>query len=140
MKLIRIPLDHYKDVLKLLQLVNCAPVVATFDYRGRTVACTHIVTSALDTAIALSRADEVDALLTLLNALVVDQADQPADVHDTEDFAEEQNCVARLVSLMHADDSVDEQFQVCGDEKETNFVFRCCPWRGATSARAANTG
>lgn len=53
----------------------------------------------------------MDALLTLLNALVVDQADQPADVHETEDFAEEQNCIARLVPLMHAD-SVDEQYQM----------------------------
>lgn len=48
MKLVRIPLEHYRDVLQLLALTHVAPVIGTFDYRGRTVACTHMVNCALD--------------------------------------------------------------------------------------------
>lgn len=50
-------------------------------------------------------------MLNLLNALILDQPDQPDDLATNEDFAEEQTLVARLINLMQAE-TADQQFLV----------------------------
>lgn len=78
--------------------------------QGRTVACNNVISNALDNDTYLPNAEVVEKLFALLSPLLVDQNDQPGDIDGCEDFVEEQNSVARLVSLMHSDD-VEEQYR-----------------------------
>lgn len=55
--------------------------------------------------------DDVDSAFSLISSLLKDQEKQSSDSHETEEFADEQNLVARLLHLIRADD-VDSQFLV----------------------------
>ena len=55
---------------------------------------------------------QADALFKLLSPLVKDQADQPAEPPDPDDFEEEQMMMACLVDLFRAPEP-DQQYMVC---------------------------
>lgn len=64
-KLIRIPIDHYKDVRTLLKLSHFGPALGSFDYRGRTLNSAYIVQNILDTGIIIPSQDEVSKQFNL---------------------------------------------------------------------------
>ena len=82
------------------------------DFVGRKTLCQYLVNNALDCETIISTPDEVDGFLQLINPLIVDSNDKPADYEqDVEDFIDEQTLVSRLIHLMTSED-LDEQFLV----------------------------
>ena len=111
-KLLKIPIDLYKNVLVLLKLKHYSILYDHLDFVGRKVICIYAVNSALENETVVSSAEEVEALLQLISPLVMDASDKPADYEqDSEDFADEQTLVARLIHLMNSED-LDQQFAV----------------------------
>ncbi len=110
-KLLHIPVDHYGDVLRVLELEHYGAVLGCLDYAGRTAACAYVLASAADTRRVLPTREVTEALLVLLRPLVADQEDSPQDAPLGEDFRDQQNLVARLVSLMQAENA-DQQYLV----------------------------
>lgn len=62
-------------------------------------------------SLSLSPSLKADALFKLLSPLVKDQADQPVEPPDPDDFEEEQGMMARLVHLFQAPEP-DQQYMV----------------------------
>ena len=111
-KLLKIPIDLYKNVLVLLKLKHYSILCDHLDHSGRKVICQYVVNSALEHETTVETAAEVEQLLQLISPLVVDAGDKPADYEqDSEDFVDEQTLVASLIHLMRSDD-LDEQFAV----------------------------
>jgi len=54
---------------------------------------------------------QVDTVLGIVNVLVQDQNDQPEELEDPEDFAEEQGIMGRFVHLLQAED-LNQQYLV----------------------------
>ncbi|VDK67338.1 unnamed protein product [Litomosoides sigmodontis] len=111
MKLLRIPVDQYNSVDKLLQLEHYTDVLELMDYRGRTQAAAYVLRKMVDNDAVLTTMDAVEKLLNLIEPLLVDQEDQPDDLGMNEDFADEQSLVSRFVNLIHAP-TTDQQFLI----------------------------
>lgn len=55
----------------------------------------------------------MEAILAMLAPLIVDQPDQVAAIQDAEDFAEEQNLMARMIHLLISEASdLDQQYRM----------------------------
>ncbi|CAO4365744.1 unnamed protein product [Caenorhabditis nigoni] len=108
-KLLNIPIDEYKNVLRLSELPEYIKVMNYFDYRGQCNIAAYMVQNMLEQETILRHQEDVDAAFSLISALLKDQEKQPESSHETEEFADEQNLVARLLHLIRADD-VDSQF------------------------------
>uniref|UniRef100_A0A915PJP0 Glucuronosyltransferase n=1 Tax=Setaria digitata TaxID=48799 RepID=A0A915PJP0_9BILA len=108
MKILRIPVDQYNDIDKLLQLEHYGDVLKLMDYRGRTQAAAYVLQK-MDAV--LTTMEAVEKLLNLIEPLLVDQEDQPDDLGTNEDFADEQALVSRFVNLIHAP-TTDQQFLI----------------------------
>ncbi|VBB32576.1 unnamed protein product [Acanthocheilonema viteae] len=111
MKILRIPVDQYNDVDKLLQLEHYSDVLGLMDYRGRTQAAAYVLQKMVDNDTVLTTMEAVEKLLNLIEPLLVDQEDQPEDLGMNEDFADEQALVSRFVNLIHAP-TTDQQFLI----------------------------
>uniref|UniRef100_A0A914DM28 Vacuolar protein sorting-associated protein 35 n=1 Tax=Acrobeloides nanus TaxID=290746 RepID=A0A914DM28_9BILA len=111
LKLLRIPVDHYNDVIKLLELSEYAPVLSALGYRGRTQAASYIVQNMLDNDTAITDENHVEKVFKIIDALLIDQPDQPQELESSEDFQEEQNLVARLVNLVY-NENLDQHFRL----------------------------
>ena len=110
--MLKIPIDFYKNVLTLLKLKHYSLLSEHLDFVGRKTLCQYLVNNALDNETIISTPDEVDGFLQLINPLIVDSNDKPADYEqDVEDFVDEQTLVSRLIHLMTSED-LDEQFLV----------------------------
>lgn len=108
--MLKIPIDLYKDVLKLLKIKHYSTLYEHLDFVGRKSICQYLLINALDNETQISTTEEVDGLLQLVNPLIVDSSDKPVDYEqDNDDFTEEQTLVARLIHLMYSD-NLDEQF------------------------------
>ena len=110
-KLLNIPIDEYKNVLRLSELPEYIKVMSYFDYRGQCNIASYMVQNMLEEETILRHQEDVDAAFSLISSLLRDQEKQPDNSHETEEFADEQNLVARLLHLIRADD-VDSQFLV----------------------------
>ncbi|KAF1766193.1 hypothetical protein GCK72_006149 [Caenorhabditis remanei] len=108
-KLLNIPIDEYKNVLRLSELPEYIKVMSYFDYRGQCNIASYMVQNMLEEETILRHQEDVDAAFSLISSLLRDQEKQPDNSHETEEFADEQNLVARLLHLIRADD-VDSQF------------------------------
>ena len=110
--MLKIPIDVYNDVLKLLQLKHYGSLYEHLDFVGRKALCQYLLNNALENETIIQTQEEVDGLLQLLNPLIVDASDKPADYEqDNEDFTDEQTLVARLIHLMQAN-NLDEQYKI----------------------------
>ncbi|KAK0395806.1 hypothetical protein QR680_001438 [Steinernema hermaphroditum] len=118
LKMLRIPLEHYNDVIRLMELTDYAKVLQSLNYRGRTQAAAFVITNMLENDTLITEVDQVEQLFDLLNTLLVDQEDQPKDLGSDEDFIDEQHLVARLISLFH-NDSVDAHFLLLSTVRKT---------------------
>ena len=111
-KMLKIPIDLYKNVLNLLQIKHFATLYEHLDYVGRKLICQYLLNNALDNETVFATSEQVDGILQIISPLIVDSNDMPADYEqDNEDFVDEQTLVARLVHLMRAEHT-DEQFLI----------------------------
>ncbi|VDP00365.1 unnamed protein product [Soboliphyme baturini] len=110
-KLCRIPVDGYNNVLTLLKLPNYQSTLEVFDYRGRIQNSLYITANMLSNETMVMTVEETNSLLTLLGSMIKDQPDQPADLASSDEFAEEQNSVARIFHLLRSQDA-DTQYLI----------------------------
>lgn len=109
-KMLKIPIDLYKNVLILLKIKHYSTVYEHLDYLGRKTICQYLLNNALENETLISTPEDVDSLMQLINPLIVDANDKPTDYEeDSEDFMEEQTLVSRLIHLMRSN-NLDEQF------------------------------
>ncbi|XP_065183699.1 vacuolar protein sorting-associated protein 35-like isoform X2 [Sycon ciliatum] len=111
LRLLKIPVDNYKDVITVLKLQHFAPLFEYFAYDARKDISVYVINSLIDHATQLKTQTQVDCLLQMVAPLVVDQADQPEEPDDPEDFVEEQGLMGRIVNLFQAD-GADDQYLI----------------------------
>lgn len=100
MKLLQIPLESYKDILKVLALANYPAVIDALDFDNRRRIAISIIKNIIDNATSIPDAEAAEKLFNLLKPLLADAADKRE--LDDEDFADEQNLVASVTHLLRA--------------------------------------
>ncbi|TMS35507.1 hypothetical protein L596_002898 [Steinernema carpocapsae] len=118
LKMLRIPLDHYNDIVRLMELTDYSKVIEALDYRGRAQASSYIITNMIENDTLITEVEQVEKLFNLINTLLVDQEDQPTDLGSDDDFVDEQQLVARLINLFH-NDNVDNHFLILSNVRKT---------------------
>jgi len=111
MKLLKIPVDNYNDVVTLLKLENYGNLLDFMDFEGRKGIAMYLINNALENETLIGTHEQTDFMLGLLSALIQDQADQPSEQPDPEDFSEEQSLLGRFLHLLIAEDA-DEQYLI----------------------------
>nr|CAG4636762.1 EOG090X00QE [Ceriodaphnia reticulata]SVE72762.1 EOG090X00QE [Ceriodaphnia reticulata] len=112
-RLLRMPVSHYNSLVTLLDLPHFGQVLQRLDFNGRKSIALHLVNNALDNETYITTQDHVDAVLSMLAPLICDQPDQVLAGQDAEDFAEEQNLMARMIHLLAAEESdLDQQYRM----------------------------
>lgn len=110
-RLMKIPVDTYNNILTVLELQHYGPLFEYFDFKGRQLMSCHIINNALDNETLIPAQDGVESILNIVNCLVQDQNDQPEEPEDPEDFAEEQGLLGRFIHLLFSDDP-NQQFLI----------------------------
>ncbi|XP_074102802.1 vacuolar protein sorting-associated protein 35-like isoform X1 [Cotesia typhae] len=110
-RLMKIPVDNYKNILTVLKLENYAPLLEYFDFEGRKLLAVYIITNILDNETMMPSQEHVDLVLSMIAPLVQDQPDQPNIEEDPEDFAEEQGLLGRLIHHFKSD-TADQQYLI----------------------------
>ncbi|KAK9886294.1 hypothetical protein WA026_015805 [Henosepilachna vigintioctopunctata] len=110
-KLLRIPLDHYKNLLVILKLEHYAALIQHLDFNSRKSLSIYILNNALDHETIIPSPGEVKQALTLLDTLVSDKNDQATTSLDMEELAEEQCLLARFIHHFKAD-TPDDQYLI----------------------------
>lgn len=103
-QLLLLPLDSYKNILVVLDLTNYADLMGFLDHATRKTVALSIVRNMTENNTMVNDPDKVTKLYSFVAPLIKDEEDAEDDVDD-EDFAEEQNCVGRLVHLYQNDDT-----------------------------------
>ncbi|XP_068624892.1 vacuolar protein sorting-associated protein 35 [Battus philenor] len=111
MKILKLPADHYKNILTLIRLQNYAPLISHLNHPGRVMIAVHLVNDVLETDTLVSTPEDVESVLSMLDVLVKDQTDQLTSAPDVEDFMEEQGLLARLIHHFRSD-SADQQYLI----------------------------
>jgi len=102
-RMLRVPVDHYTDILIVLQLQHFTPLFKHLSYRTRKELCVYITESVISTDTTIGSHEQVDLLLTMISTLITDQPDQPSEPEDPEDFEIEQSLVGRLAHHLISD-------------------------------------
>jgi len=110
-RLMKIPVDNYKNILTVLKLEHYAPLLDYFDYEGRKSLAIYIITNILENETLIPMQEQVDAVLFMVSSLVQDQSDQPNIEEDPEDFAEEQGLLGRLIHHFKSE-TPDQQYMI----------------------------
>ncbi|XP_075985557.1 vacuolar protein sorting 35 isoform X2 [Anticarsia gemmatalis] len=118
MKILKLPADHYKNILTLIKLQKYAPLIRHLNHPGRIMIAVHLINDVLDTDCTISTPEDVEAVLSMLDVLVKDQPDQPTTEPDVEDFMEEQGLLARLIHHFKSD-SADLQYLILSAARKT---------------------
>lgn len=111
MRLMKIPVDTYNNILTVLQLQHFGPMFEYFDYQSRKIMSCYIINNALENDTLIPTQEQVDSILGIVSVLVQDQSDQPEEPDDPEDFAEEQGVMGRFVHLLQAED-LNQQYLI----------------------------
>lgn len=111
LKLLKIPVDHYNNLLTVLKLQHYAALMQHLDYMDRKSLNVYILNNALDNETIIPTQEEAEQALNLIGTLVTDQTDQPLTEIDKEELAEEQCLIARFVHQLKSD-SPDQQYLV----------------------------
>ncbi|XP_035451998.2 vacuolar protein sorting-associated protein 35 isoform X2 [Spodoptera frugiperda] len=111
MKILKLPADHYKNILTLIKLQNYSPLIRHLNHPGRIMIAVHLINDVLETDCLISTPEDVESVLSMLDVLVKDQPDQPTAEPDVEDFMEEQGLLARLIHHFKSD-SADRQYLI----------------------------
>ncbi|XP_012271457.1 vacuolar protein sorting-associated protein 35 isoform X2 [Orussus abietinus] len=110
-RLMKIPVDNYKNILTVLKLEHFAPLLEYFDYEGRKLLAVYIITNILDNETMIPTQEQVDAVLSMVAPLVQDQPDMHGIEEDPEDFAEEQGLLGRLIHHFKSE-TADQQYMI----------------------------
>lgn len=110
MKILKLPADHYKNILTLIKLQNYAPLINRLNQVGRMMIAVHLINDVLESDTTVSTPEDVEAVLSMLEVLVKEQPDGAVDT-DNEDFVEEQGLLARLIHHFKSD-SADQQYLI----------------------------
>lgn len=110
-RLMKIPVDNYKNILTVLKLEHYASLLDYFDYEGRKSLAIYIITNILENETLIPTQEQVDAVLLMVTSLVQDQPDQPNIEEDPEDFAEEQGLLGRLIHHFKSE-TPDQQYMI----------------------------
>jgi len=94
-KLLKIPVDNYDNILTLLKLQHYGNLLDYMDYEGRKSMATYIIQNAVENETLIATHEEAEMMLGFLSSLIQDQPDQPTELPDPEDFAEEQSLLGR---------------------------------------------
>ncbi|XP_035680278.1 vacuolar protein sorting-associated protein 35-like isoform X2 [Branchiostoma floridae] len=116
-RLLKIPIDSYNNVLTVLELKHFAPLFEYFDYDSRKNMSIYVVNNCLENGTEIPMAEQTDQILQLVSSLVQDQADQPQEEPDPEDFSEEQNLMGRFMSLLNSDNP-DQQYMILNSARK----------------------
>ncbi|XP_060081276.1 vacuolar protein sorting-associated protein 35-like [Ylistrum balloti] len=111
MRLMKIPVDSYNNVLIVLQLGHFGPLFEYFDFKSRKIMSCYIINNVLENDTFIPTQEHVDSILNIVNVLVQDQNDQPEEPEDPEDFAEEQGIMGRFIYLLQAED-LNQQYLI----------------------------
>ncbi|RVE41887.1 hypothetical protein evm_013461 [Chilo suppressalis] len=111
MKILKLPADHYKNILTLIKLQNYSQLIKHLNYPGRTMIAVHLINDVLESDTMISTPENVDAVLSMVEVLVKDQPDHDADSDDVEEFMEEQGLLARLIHHFKSE-SADQQYLI----------------------------
>lgn len=122
LKLLKIPIDHYKNILIILKLKHYAALLQHLDFNGRKSLSIFILNKALidnkDFETTIPTAEAAEQALNLLSTLINDKSDQsPGTDFDMEELAEEQCLLARFLHHFRAD-SLDEQYLIINTAKK----------------------
>lgn len=110
-RLMKIPVDTYNNILTVLQLQHFGPMFEYFDYQSRKIMSCYIINNALENETLIPSQEQVDSILGIVSVLVQDQSDQPEEADDPEDFAEEQGIMGRFIHLLEAED-LNQQYLI----------------------------
>lgn len=80
MRLLKIFIDQYNNVLTVIQLTYFAPLMELFDFYGRKSVSAYLISNALNNETLVPTSESVDSILTIVSSLVQDQEDHPAEV------------------------------------------------------------
>lgn len=118
LKLLKIPVQHYNNILTVLKLEHFGNLMDFCDYQNRKAMSSFLINNALENETFISTQEQVNHILQLAAPLVQDQPDQPSpEEEDPEDFAEEQGLMGRFINLLQAE-SPDQQFlMLCTSRK-----------------------
>lgn len=121
-QLLHVPLDYSPSLLVIFELQSFVPLFKMLDYENRKSISVHSIDwyvfippvftcSFIRKSQNISDVDMINKMLEIISPLIEDQEDQPKDVEvDQDEWEEEQNRVARLVSLLDNDDDLDSVF------------------------------
>ncbi|GBG64309.1 hypothetical protein CBR_g41228 [Chara braunii] len=116
--LLSAPLEKYNDVVTVLKLKHYSHIMEHLDYETNKVMAVVIIQSIMKNSTYINDAEKVEALFELLKELIRDGPDAPPfEELDREDFAEEQNLVARLVHMLVNQDP-EEMFKILTTAKQ----------------------
>ncbi|XP_023218735.1 vacuolar protein sorting-associated protein 35-like [Centruroides sculpturatus] len=111
LRLLKIPVQNYNNLLTVLKLEHFGELLDFCDYHSRKTMSTFLVNNALENETLIPMQEQVDQVLLLLAPLIQDQPDQPPDDNDPDDFAEEQGLMGRFIHLMQAE-TADQQYLI----------------------------
>ncbi|VVC98963.1 unnamed protein product, partial [Leptidea sinapis] len=111
MKILKLPADHYKNILTLIQLEHYSPLINRLNHPGRVMISLHLVNDVIESDTTVSTPEDAEAVLSMVDVLVKDQPDQPSGEPDPEDFMEEQGLLARLIHHFKSD-VAQQQYQI----------------------------
>ncbi|XP_061724120.1 vacuolar protein sorting-associated protein 35 isoform X2 [Cydia pomonella] len=109
-RILQLPGEQYKDVLTLTKLQHYRPLIAHLPHAGRASLAAHLASLLIDAGTIVSTPEDVESVLSMLDVLVHDQPDQPANP-DPDDFAEEQWLLARLIHQFKSP-GADQQYLI----------------------------
>lgn len=123
LKLLKIPVDYYNNLLTVLKLKHYIALLQYLDYFGRKNLCVYVLNNVLESEIVVPSEGEVETALNLFGALVSDQNDQPTTEIDLEEMAEEQSLLARFVHQFKAPTADQQYLVLTAARKVCNFII-----------------
>ncbi|GAU98388.1 hypothetical protein RvY_09543 [Ramazzottius varieornatus] len=112
LKLLKVPLDHYKDILTVLRLQHYSNLLKYLNFKPKKEISLNVIRSIVDNATVISNLEEVESLLQMVKPLIEDHPSVTVD-HTSDEFIEEQTTVGKLIHFLKAPE-MDLQCQILG--------------------------
>lgn len=109
-RLMKIPIDNYNDLLRVLELQHYAALMEHLDYQGRKQLAIYLLNNALENDTVVPSQEQTEQALGLSAPLIT--AEQGEDMQqDADELADEQSLLARFVHQMRAQNA-DQQYLI----------------------------
>ncbi|EDQ86414.1 uncharacterized protein MONBRDRAFT_28281 [Monosiga brevicollis MX1] len=110
-KLIKLPVNKYKDINTVLKLKHFTAFLPSFAFATRNEIAVSVLRKMSERGDTLQLVEEIEPMLALLQPLTEDQKDCPSDFWDEEEFASEQGLLCAFVAQLRPD-ARDVHFQI----------------------------